>query len=211
MCPQAMKDQEILGNDWALQGHVTRSMLLNRRRKILPAARESDHLLKVLTDFILCQTDGSRVEEKDVKKKRYFEDPSAQQNGMVTGQESDIVLAPDHGQDLVQEDQLPTQVDNHTVIPHHLLQLPITTLPNQKKSPPAQQECHAEVEKEAQICQTIIEDEVFLICTLEWELPTSSSSAPERLDSTNKGYQMMQKMGWKGSGENGITEPISGR
>lgn len=37
---------------------------------------------------------------------------------------------------------------------------------------------------------------------------------PKQLDSSNKGHQMMQKMGWKGSGlgsgEGGIVEPISG-
>ena len=36
----------------------------------------------------------------------------------------------------------------------------------------------------------------------------------QKLDSSNKGHQMMQKMGWKGSGlgstEGGIVEPISG-
>ena len=43
---------------------------------------------------------------------------------------------------------------------------------------------------------------------------STSSGPPERLDASNKGHQMMQKMGWKGSGlgsaETGIVEPISG-
>ena len=37
----------------------------------------------------------------------------------------------------------------------------------------------------------------------------------ERLDESNKGHQMMQRMGWRlgsglGSGEGGIVEPVSG-
>ena len=43
---------------------------------------------------------------------------------------------------------------------------------------------------------------------------SSSGSAAQQLDSSNKGHQMLQKMGWKGSGlgtsEGGIVEPISG-
>ena len=39
-------------------------------------------------------------------------------------------------------------------------------------------------------------------------------SPVERLTASNKGHQMMQKMGWKGSGlgqsESGIVDPISG-
>lgn len=39
-------------------------------------------------------------------------------------------------------------------------------------------------------------------------------SSSKQLDSSNKGHQMMQKMGWKGSGlgtsEEGIVEPVSG-
>lgn len=42
----------------------------------------------------------------------------------------------------------------------------------------------------------------------------SNSASNSKLDSSNKGHQMMQKMGWKGcglgSGESGITEPVSG-
>lgn len=42
----------------------------------------------------------------------------------------------------------------------------------------------------------------------------ASSGATKQLDSSNKGHQMMQKMGWRGSGlgtsEDGIVEPISG-
>lgn len=43
---------------------------------------------------------------------------------------------------------------------------------------------------------------------------SSSFDNQQRLDSSNKGHQMMQRMGWKGtglgSGEGGITEPVKG-
>ncbi len=42
----------------------------------------------------------------------------------------------------------------------------------------------------------------------------STSGAAVPLDASNKGHQMMQRMGWKGSGlgsgETGIVEPVSG-
>ena len=45
--------------------------------------------------------------------------------------------------------------------------------------------------------------------------PTETASMEMRLSSSNKGHQMMERMGWKagsglGSAESGITEPISG-
>ncbi len=45
--------------------------------------------------------------------------------------------------------------------------------------------------------------------------PMTKSAVVERLDASNKGHQMMQKMGWRsgsglGSSETGIVEPISG-
>ena len=46
-------------------------------------------------------------------------------------------------------------------------------------------------------------------------VPSMTKSAHiERLDSSNKGHQMMQRMGWRGAGlgssEGGIVDPVSG-
>ena len=43
---------------------------------------------------------------------------------------------------------------------------------------------------------------------------TGGSGTPGQLDGSNKGHQMLQRMGWKGAGlgagEEGMTEPVQG-